>query len=47
VINAAEMKKWMWSHGKLLTRNQPLIDKIDQKEDGVIDYTEFLLVVAR
>ncbi|CBY23692.1 unnamed protein product [Oikopleura dioica] len=49
VINAAEMKEWMWSHGKLLTQNQAqaLIDKIDQKEDGVIDYTEFLLVVAR
>jgi Ca2+-binding EF-hand superfamily protein len=43
------MKEWMWSHGKLLTQNQAqaLIDKIDQKEDGVIDYTEFLLVVAR
>ena len=49
VINAAEMKEWMMSHGKLLTQNQAqaLIDKIDQKEDGVIDYTEFLLVVAR
>ncbi|CAG5109648.1 Oidioi.mRNA.OKI2018_I69.chr2.g4163.t1.cds [Oikopleura dioica] len=48
-INAAELKEWMWSHGKLLTQNQAqaLIDKIDQKEDGVIDYTEFLLVVAR
>ena len=43
------MKEWMWSHGKLLTQNQAqaLIDKIDQKRDGVIDYTEFLLVVAR
>jgi hypothetical protein len=46
-MNAAEMKEWMWSHGKLLTQNQAqaLIDKIDLKE--VIDYTEFLLVVAR
>jgi hypothetical protein len=33
--------------GKLLTQNQAqaLIDKIDLKE--VIDYTKFLLVVAR
>ena len=39
----------MWAHGKFLTDCQAkaIIDKIDQKKDGVIDYSEFLLVVAR
>ena len=39
----------MWSHGKFISESQAqaLIEKIDQKSDGVIDYNEFLLVVAR
>jgi len=49
VINADEMKEWMDTHGKFITevQAQALIDKMDQKHDGVIDYNEFLLVVAR
>ena len=39
----------MDTHGKFITevQAQALIDKMDQKHDGVIDYNEFLLVVAR
>ena len=39
----------MWSHGKFISeaQSQELIDKIDQKHNGVIDYNEFLLVMAR
>jgi Ca2+-binding EF-hand superfamily protein len=48
-IDKYEMKEWMGAHGKFLTdaQAQGIIDKVDQKDDGVIDYAEFLMVFAR
>ena len=48
-INSEEIREWMEKHGKVLTNQQAenLIKRIDYKGHGVIDYTQFLTIIAR
>ena len=44
-ITRDELKSWMTSHGRFLTKRQvqQTVDAVDINGDGVIDYSEFLV----